>query len=59
MLTSFDEPNPIASAGLVSVMRLARGAGLPGLVARMLSVPGGAGVEAGAKVASIVAGRTG
>jgi hypothetical protein len=52
---SFDEPNLIASAGLVPVMRLARQAGLPGLVARMVSVPGGAGVDAAAKVASVVA----
>jgi len=53
---SFDEPNLIASAGLVPMMRLARRAGLPGLVARTLSVPGGAGCDAAAKVASMVAG---
>jgi len=53
---SFDEPNLIVSAGLVPVMRLARRAGLDGLVARRLSIPGGAGCDAAAKVASIVAG---
>ena len=53
---SFDEPNLIASAGLVPVMRLGRRAGLARLVARTVSVPGGAGCDAAAKVASIVAG---
>ncbi len=53
---SFDEPNLIGSAGLVPVMRLARRAGLASLVAGRLTVPGGAGVDAGAKVASVVAG---
>ncbi len=53
---TFDEPNLIASAGLVPVMRLARRAGLDRLVARTVSVPGGAGCDAAAKVASIVAG---
>jgi hypothetical protein len=40
----------------VPVMRLARLTGLESLVDRMVTVPGGAGVDAAAKVASIVAG---
>ena len=53
---TFDEVNLVASAGLVPVMRLARLTGLESLVDRMVTVPGGAGVDAAAKVASIVAG---
>ena len=53
---TFDETNLVPSAGLVPVMRLARLAGLDSLVTRTLTLPGGAGVDAGAKVSSIVAG---
>jgi len=53
---TFDEPNLLPSAGLVPVMRLARRAGLESLVTRIVTVPGGAGANAAAKVASIVAG---
>ena len=53
---TFDEANLLPSAGLVPVMRLARLAGLESLVTRIVTVPGGAGGNAAAKVASIVAG---
>ena len=53
---SMDEPNLLGSAGLVAVMRLARRAGLHSLTASRLTIPGGAGHDAAAKVASIVAG---
>src|SRR5450755_3165985 len=53
---TFDEVNLVPSAGLVPVMRLARLTGLESLVDRMVTVPGGARVDAAAKVASIVAG---
>jgi len=53
---TFDEANLVPSAGLVPVMRLARRAGLDSLVTRIVTVPGGAGANAAAKVASIVAG---
>jgi len=53
---TFDEVNLIPSAGLVPVMRLARRAGLAARVATKLTVPGGAGCDAAAKVCSIVAG---
>ena len=53
---TFDDPNLISAAGLVPVMRLARRAGLPHLVTALVEVPGGAGADAAAKVASIVAG---
>ena len=53
---TFDDANLLPSAGLVPVMRLARRAGLESLVTRFLTVPGGAGANAAAKVASIVAG---
>src|SRR5664280_364295 len=53
---TFDEANLLPSAGLVPVMRLARRTGLESLVTRIVTVPGGAGANAAAKVASIVAG---
>jgi hypothetical protein len=53
---NFDEVNLVPSAGLVPVMRLARLTGLESLVTRTLTVSGGAGVDAAAKIASIVAG---
>ncbi len=53
---TFDDPNLISSAGLVPVMRLARRAGLPHLVTALVKIPGGAGADPAAKVASVVAG---
>ena len=53
---TFDEANLNPSAGLVPVMALARRAGLATRVATKLTVPGGAGCDAAAKVCSIVAG---
>ena len=53
---TFDETNLVSSAGLVPVMRLARRAGLGARVTAKLTVPGGAGCDAAAKVCSIVAG---
>src|SRR6476469_4503453 len=55
-VATFDETNLISSAGLVPVMRLARRAGLGARVSAKLTVPGGAGSDAAAKVCSIVAG---
>lgn len=52
----FDDPNLVSAAGLVPALGLARRAGLLELADRHLSVAGGAGVAAGAKVASLVAG---
>lgn len=56
---AFDEPNLVAHAGLVPVMRLAERCGLPPLVAERVRLAGaknGAGASAPAKVMSIVAG---
>ena len=55
-VATFDEANLISSAGLVPVMRLARRAGLGARVTAKLTLPGGAGCDAAAKVCSIVAG---
>ena len=52
----FDDPNLIVSAGLVPVMALAQKAGLPGLVAEHVAVPGSPGANAHLKVATLVAG---
>jgi hypothetical protein len=52
----FDDPNLIAYAGLVPVMALASRCGLDRLVARLLTVPGGAGANPRLKVPAIVAG---
>jgi hypothetical protein len=52
----FDDPSLVSCAGLVPALALARRAGLTELADRHLSVAGGAGVAAGAKVASVVAG---
>jgi hypothetical protein len=52
----FDDPNLVSCAGLVPVLALAERAGLSALAGAHLSVPGGAGVAAGAKVGSLVAG---
>jgi hypothetical protein len=52
----FDDPSLVSAAGLVPALGLAQRAGLAELADRHLSVAGGAGVAAGAKVASLVAG---
>jgi len=52
----FDDLNLVSFAGLVPVVALAARAGLAELADRHLSVPGGAGVAAGAKVGSLLAG---
>lgn len=52
----FDDPNLVSFAGLVPVVALAQRAGLGRLAGSHLSVPGGAGVAAGAKVSALVAG---
>jgi hypothetical protein len=56
---AFDDPNLIACAGLVPVMRLAARCGLSRLVTEQVKLPGGnngAGAAADAKVTSIVGG---
>ncbi len=52
----FDDLNLVSFAGLVPLVALAARAGLAELADRHLSVPGGAGVAAGAKVGSLLAG---
>ena len=52
----FDDPNLIASAGLVPMLALADSAGLAQLAQERLSVPTDKGANAGLKVASLVAG---
>src|SRR6188768_4209233 len=52
----FDDPNLVASAGLVPILALADSAGLTTLAGEHLSVPGDKGANAGLKVASLVAG---
>jgi hypothetical protein len=52
----FDDPGLVWCAGLVPALRLAERAGLVNLAQRQLSVPGGAGFAAGAKVTGLVAG---
>ncbi|MGW1105620.1 IS1380 family transposase [Streptomyces sp. NPDC002540] len=55
----FDDPNLVAHAGLVPVMRLAERCGLSGLVTQKVKLSratNGAGASADAKVSSIVAG---
>ena len=52
----FDDPNLIASAGLVPLLALADSAGLSELAQDRLSVPSDKGANAGLKVASLVAG---
>jgi hypothetical protein len=53
---SFDDPNLVSHAGVVPVMRLAEHAELLDLADARLTLGGPAGSNAGAKVASIVAG---
>jgi len=52
----FDDPNLIASAGLVPMLALADSAGLRQLAQDRLSVPTDKGANGGLKVASLVAG---
>ena len=52
----FDDPNLVSFAGLVPAWRWPIVPGLARLADRHLTVPGGAGVAAGAKVGSLVAG---
>ena len=52
----FDDPSLVSSAGLVPAVALAQRAGLAELARMQLTVPGGAGCAAGAKVAALVAG---
>src|SRR5690625_4621108 len=52
----FDDANLVSGAGLVPLMALARNAGLGELAQKRLSVPGDKGANAGAKIASLVAG---
>ena len=52
----FDDPRLVSAAGLVPLVALAQRAGLASLVDRHLTVPGGAGNAAGAKVSGLVAG---
>ena len=52
----FDDPNLVASAGLVPVLALAERAGLGELADAHLSVPTDRGANAGLKVASLVGG---
>lgn len=53
---SFDEPNLIASAGLLPLMTLARDAGLEDLVDQWVKIPTDKGANAGLKISSLVAG---
>ena len=55
-VASFDDPNLVSAAGLLPVVRLAEKAGLRRLADQWLSVPTDKGANAGAKVASLVAG---
>jgi hypothetical protein len=52
----FDDPNLVSFGGLVPAVALAVRVGLEQLADRHVSVPGGAGVAAGAKVSALVAG---
>ncbi len=52
----FDDINLVSASGLVPVMRLAERAGLTHLADTHLTVPSDKGANAGAKVASLIAG---
>jgi Transposase DDE domain group 1 len=52
----FDDQGLVSCAGLVPALALGQRAGLGQLADRHLSIPGGAGVSAGAKVSAVVAG---
>ncbi len=53
---AFDDPNMLASAGLVLLIALAEAAGLLTLVAAEVGVPTGKGAKADLKTMSLVAG---
>ena len=55
-VASFDDPNLVSAAGLVPIMLLAEKSGLRSLADAWLSVPTDKSANAGAKVASLVAG---
>jgi hypothetical protein len=55
---TFDDPTLVSSAGLVPALALTQRAGLVELAGEWLTVPGGPGYAAGAKVAALVAGMT-
>ncbi|PBC35603.1 IS1380 family transposase [Rhodococcus sp. ACS1] len=55
----FDDPNLVATAGLVPVMALAQASGLLTLADQQLSVPTDKGANPGRKVASLVGGMVG
>lgn len=52
----FDDPSLVSAAGLVPVLAVAHRASLGELAGEHLTVPGGAGCAAGAKVSALVAG---
>lgn len=56
MSAAFDEPNLVVSAGLVPAIGLAQRVGVAALADGLVTVPGPAGANAGAKVMSLVAG---
>ncbi len=58
MSATFDEPNLVVSAGLVPAVGLAQRVGIADLADDLITVPGPAGANAGAKVMSLVAGMT-
>lgn len=58
MSATFDEPNLVVSSGLVPTVGLAQRVGIADLADRLVTVPGPAGANAGAKVMSLVAGMT-
>ncbi|MEI2718257.1 MAG: IS1380 family transposase [Candidatus Nanopelagicales bacterium] len=56
MSATFDEPNLVVSSGLVPAVGLAQQVGIAELADDLVTVPGPAGANAGAKVMSLVAG---
>ena len=58
MSATFDEPNLVVSSGLIPAVGLAQRVGLAELADDLVTVPGPAGANAGAKVMSLVAGMT-
>ena len=56
MSATFDEPNLVVSSGLIPAVGLAQQVGIAELADDLVTVPGPAGANAGAKVMSLVAG---
>ncbi len=56
MSATFDEPNLVVSSGLIPAVGLAHRVGIADLADGLVTVPGPAGANAGAKVMSLVAG---